>query len=148
MLITNLLDMQRYPAPTFRDLNHQRWRLKHRMAPEHLSGLSQLAARQDFGAKILSDNLHALCCLSAAQEHEIDSDRRINRTFAITAPKPVLSAALLGLRRAKAALKETLRVAQGGAHSRNRFWLGRIARSSVRGCLATENELAQVPCQL
>ncbi|WP_354686644.1 hypothetical protein [Cupriavidus necator] len=78
------------------------------MALEHLSGLSQLAAKQDFGAKILSDNLHALCCLSAAQEHEVDSDHRINRTFAITALKPVLSAALLGLRWAKAALNETL----------------------------------------
>jgi len=117
VLITNLLDTRRYPAATFRDLYHQRWRLeeafkrlKHRMALEHLSGLSQLAARQDFGAKVLSDNLHALCCLSAAQEHGIDSDHRINRTYAITALKRVLSAALLGLRWAKAALKETLAV--------------------------------------
>ncbi|CAG9187626.1 IS4 family transposase [Cupriavidus pinatubonensis] len=123
VLITSLLDMQRYPASTFRDLYHQRWRLeeafkrlKHRMALEHLSGLSELAARQDFGAKILSDNLHALCCLSAAQEHEIDSDRRINRTFAITALKPVLSAALLGLRWAKAALNETLALIATRAH--------------------------------
>ncbi|BDB30701.1 hypothetical protein Tamer19_11850 [Cupriavidus sp. TA19] len=53
VLITNLLDMHRYPAAAFRDLYHQRWRLeeafmrlKHRMALEHLSGLSQLAARQ------------------------------------------------------------------------------------------------------
>jgi len=115
VLITNLLDMQRYPAATFRDLYHQRWRLeeafkrlKHRMALEHLSGLSQLAARQDFGAKILSDNLHALCCLTAAQEHDIDSDHRIIRTYAITALKPVLPALLLGLRWARAALNETL----------------------------------------
>ncbi|MGE8454779.1 MAG: hypothetical protein ACN6OP_30050, partial [Pseudomonadales bacterium] len=80
----------------------------HRMALEHLSGLSQLAARQDFGAKILCDNLHALCCLTAAQEHDIDSDHRINRTYAITALKRVLPAVLLGLRWAKAALNETL----------------------------------------
>ncbi|WP_455289053.1 transposase, partial [Cupriavidus necator] len=74
-----MLDRRRHPAATFRDLYHQRWRLeeafkrlKHRMALEHLSDLSQLAARQDFGAKILSDNLHALCCLGAAQEHDVD----------------------------------------------------------------------------
>ncbi|MCP3018348.1 IS4 family transposase [Cupriavidus basilensis] len=123
VLITNLLDMHRYPATTFRDLYHQRWRLeeafkrlKHRMALEHLSGLSQLAARQDFGAKILSDNLHALCCLGAAQEHDVDPSHRINRSYAITALKPVLSAALLGLRWAKAALNETLHLIATRTH--------------------------------
>jgi len=115
VLITNLLDMYRHPAATFRDLYHQRWRLeeafkrlKHRMSLEHLSGLSQLAARQDFGAKVISDNLHALCCLDAAQEHAVDSDHRINRAYTITALKPVLPAVLLGLHWAKAALQEAL----------------------------------------
>lgn len=115
VLNTNLLDMHRYPAATFRDLYHRRWRLeeafkrlKHRMALEHLSGLSQLVARHDFDAKILIDNLHTLCCPGATQEHDVEANDRINRSYAITAPKPVLSAALLGLRWAKAALNGTL----------------------------------------
>jgi hypothetical protein len=48
-------------------LIHQRWRieeafkrLKHRLNLEHTSGLSWLAARQDFGAKAVRDNLAAL----------------------------------------------------------------------------------------
>ncbi len=35
-------------------------RLKHRLNLEHVSGLSQLAAMQDFAAKIVCDNLQAL----------------------------------------------------------------------------------------
>lgn len=67
VLMTNLLDMVRFPAAEFGDLYHQRWaieeafkRLKHRLNLEHVSGLSQQALLQDFHAKILCDNLQAL----------------------------------------------------------------------------------------
>ena len=46
--MTNLLDLSRFPAHSFGDLYHQRWRieeafkrLKHRLNLEHVSGLSQ-----------------------------------------------------------------------------------------------------------
>jgi hypothetical protein len=58
-----------YPAADFGDLFHARWRIeeafkrvKHRLALEHLTGISWLAAQQDFGAKIVGANIrnHAL----------------------------------------------------------------------------------------
>ncbi len=73
VLMTNLLDTQRFPATDFGDLYHQRWRieeafkrLKHRLNLEHVSGLSQLAAMQDFAAKIICDNLQALTTAAGA----------------------------------------------------------------------------------
>lgn len=70
--MTSLLDTTAYPADGFAGLYHCRWRieeafkrLKHRMALENTSGLSWLAAQQDFGAKVLADNLHALAMLEA-----------------------------------------------------------------------------------
>jgi len=42
-------------------------RIKHRLALEHLSGMSWLAAQQDFGAKILCDNLNALAVHAASE---------------------------------------------------------------------------------
>jgi len=42
-------------------------RIKHRLALEQLSGLSWLAAQQDFGAKILCDNIHALAVHAASE---------------------------------------------------------------------------------
>jgi hypothetical protein len=93
ILMTSLLDATTYPATLFADLYHARWRIeeafkriKHRLKLEHLSGLSWLAAQQDFGAKMLCDNLNALA-VSAAQDrpshgadrHETTHD--INRTF-------------------------------------------------------------------
>lgn len=72
VLMTDLLDTAAYPRALFGDLYHDRWRieeafkrLKHRLNLEHVSGLSQLAAMQDFAAKILCDNLQA-CRKSAA----------------------------------------------------------------------------------
>ena len=67
VLMTSLLDPDRYPAPAFTDLYHRRWRieeafkrLKHRLSLEHTSGLTWLAACQDVGAKMVCDNLNAL----------------------------------------------------------------------------------------
>jgi len=38
------------------------------MALENTSGLSWLVARQDFGAKVLADNLHALAVLDTRHD--------------------------------------------------------------------------------
>jgi hypothetical protein len=64
-----------YPATDFADLYHARWRIeeafkriKHRLAREQISGISWGAAQQDFGAKLLCDNLNALAVWAAAPE--------------------------------------------------------------------------------
>jgi len=74
VLVTSLLDLDAYPAHQFGALYHSRWRIeeafrriKHRLALEHLSGMSWLAAQQDFGAKILCDNLNALAVHAASE---------------------------------------------------------------------------------
>lgn len=53
---------------------HSRWRIEeafkriqHRLGFEHLSGMSWLAAQQDFGAKILCDKLNALAVYAASE---------------------------------------------------------------------------------
>jgi hypothetical protein len=88
IMITSLLDDTAYPAADFAALYHSRWRieeafkrLKHRLALENTSGLSWLAAQQDFGAKMLADNLHALTVLAATDQNNIDADYKINRTY-------------------------------------------------------------------
>ncbi|MBS3965137.1 MAG: hypothetical protein KGZ80_11735 [Methylomonas sp.] len=52
------------------------------MALENTTGLSWLAAQQDFGAKILADNLHALIMLEAERTVGIAENYKINRTYA------------------------------------------------------------------
>lgn len=77
ILMTSLLDANAYPADEFHALYHARWRIeeafkriKHRLKFEQVSGLSWLAAQQDFGAKMVCDNLNALAILAAEQEQE------------------------------------------------------------------------------
>ena len=88
VLVTSLLDLDAYPAAAFGALYHSRWRieeafkrLKHRLALEHLSGMSWLAAQQDFGAKILCDNLNALAVHAASESLDPNTRARyfINR---------------------------------------------------------------------
>jgi hypothetical protein len=57
-------------------------RIKHRLALEQLSGVSWLAAQQDFGAKVLCDNLNALAIHAAAPELII-SKAGAGRTYKI-----------------------------------------------------------------
>ena len=102
VLMTNLLDQQRFPAANFGDLYHQRWRieeafkrLKHRLNLEHVSGLSQLAAMQDFAAKIVCDNLQALTTATATEQCHVAPTRRVNRGYAHTLLKPLLPSLLL-----------------------------------------------------
>lgn len=102
VLMTNLFDHQRFPAADFGDLYHQRWRieeafnrLKHRLNLEHVSGLSQLAAVQDFAAKIVCDNLQALTTAAASAQCPVAPTRRVNRGYAHTVLKPLLPSLLL-----------------------------------------------------
>lgn len=101
-MMTSLLDAVAYPAVLFADLYHRRWRieeafkrLKHRLALENTSGLSWLAAQQDFGAKIVADNLHSLAAAEAAAQSAIATDYRINRTYALAHLKRCLPRWLL-----------------------------------------------------
>lgn len=108
VLMTNLLDAARFPARSFGELYHQRWRieeafkrLKHRLNLEHVSGLSQQAVVQDVAAKVLCDNLQALTALSAHDNADLPESVRINRAYVHTALKPLLPALLLGKKVAK-----------------------------------------------
>lgn len=103
VLMTNLMDTERFPAHTFGDLYHCRWRieeafkrLKHRLNLEQVSGLSHLAVLQDFAAKVLCDNLQSLIARAARDEHTLPEQRRINRAYVYTVLKPILPALLLG----------------------------------------------------
>ena len=91
VVITSLLDATAYPAASFADLYHSRWRieeafkrLKLRMALENTSGLSWLAAQQDFGAKILADNLHSLAVIEATEINNTPENYKLNRTYAFS----------------------------------------------------------------
>jgi len=87
--MTSLLDRTTYPAADFAALYHSRWRikeafkrLKHRLALENTSGVSWLSAQQDFAAKMLADNLHALSALAANELDTLEQGYKINRTYA------------------------------------------------------------------
>jgi len=102
VMMTSLLDAATFPASDFAALYHSRWRieeafkrLKHRMALENTSGLSWLAAQQDFGAKILADNLHALTVLEAEGVIGMKEHYQINRTYAFSHLKRCLPRWLL-----------------------------------------------------
>lgn len=102
VLMTNLLDCNRFPATDFGDLYHQRWRieeafkrLKHRLNLEHVSGLSQLAAMQDFAAKIVCIILQALTTAAATTQFPILPTRRVNGSYAHTVLKPLMPSLLL-----------------------------------------------------
>lgn len=104
VLMTSLQDADTYPVDAFADLYHQRWRIeelfkriKHRISLEHLSGLSWLAAQQDFGAKLVCDNLNALLVLAAQEQcgRHIPENHRINRTYTFAALKRSLPRWLL-----------------------------------------------------
>ena len=116
VLMTNLLDMQRFPASCFADLYHQRWgieeafkRLKHRLNLEHVSGLSQQAVMQDVAAKVLCDNLQALTSMVAHERADLPESVRINHAFAHTVLKPLLPGLLLA-KEVGALLIEVLRL--------------------------------------
>lgn len=118
VLMTSLLDAQRYPAADFAALYHARWRIeeafkrfKHRLNLEHTSGMSWHAARQDFGAKAICDNLNALAAWFAHDQHRPPSDQKstkVNRTQAFTQLKRHLGRWLLRALPSLATLAEAL----------------------------------------
>ncbi len=72
VIITNLMDTERYPSHVFKSLYHTRWgieenykRLKQWVEIENFSGKSALSVKQDFHAKILAMNLTAIIALHA-----------------------------------------------------------------------------------
>ncbi len=110
VLMTSLLDVVAYPVTDFSALYHRRWRIeecfkriKHRLGLEAVSGCSWLTAQQDFGAKIVCDNLNAICVMAASAEQSVSqidlpsSHRKINRTAAFPVLKRCLPRCLLGL---------------------------------------------------
>lgn len=147
VLMTNLLDTQRFPAVDFGDLYHQRWRieeafkrLKHRLNLEHVSGLSQLAVMQDFAAKIVCDNLHALATQAAHHAAQLLPRQRINRTFACSVLKPLLPALLLGSANATLLLSALYLIAR-------KTFLHRPGQSKPRGrWIKPRKSMTQKPC--
>ena len=121
VLMTSLFDELAYPAAEFAALYHGRWRieesfkrLKHRLGLEHTSGLSWHAARQNFGAKAICDNLNALAAHVASDAClEAESSARINRTQAFDKIKRQLGRWLLlakaTVRNVKAVLTEIVK---------------------------------------
>lgn len=104
VLLTNLMDEQRFPAEQFRELYHYRWqveeyykRLKRRANVEAFSGKTAHSIYQDFHAKILSLNLIALTT------YQENPERAINFNLALKAVKtaivPLLSGCLGHLKR-------------------------------------------------
>jgi hypothetical protein len=102
VMMTSLIDSTAYPAGDFAALYHSRWRieeafkrLKHRIALENTSGLSWLAGQQDFGAKIVADNLHALTVLETEAVVGLKERYKANRTYAFAHLKRCLPRWLL-----------------------------------------------------
>ena len=106
----------RFPAAAFANLYHRRWRIeeaykrvKHRVQLEHTSGLSWHAARQDFGAKAVCDNLNALAAYVATDAHlDPESSYKINRTLAFDKIKRQLGRWLLAAQATTRRLKPLL----------------------------------------
>lgn len=130
VLMTSLLDEQRFPAADFHRLYHSRWRveeafkrIKHRLNLEAISGLNYLALQQDFHAKILADNLCTLLAEAALSEDEQPSDTRIhNRTYALGALGAIVAGCLIGNAHCRAALPSVL---DAILHTRRRRQPGR-----------------------
>lgn len=140
VLMTSLLDTQRYPAADFGALYHRRWRveeafkrIKHRLRLEAVSGLTHLALQQDFAAKILADNLHGLlsgaCVAPQAHDDRPIPPSRANRTYAFGTLKPILIGCLLRVRACLRALPAALAAI---VRSRCRIQTGRSYPRSAR----------------
>ena len=131
VLMTSLLDSSAFPAQDFADLYHSRWRIeeafkriKHRLNLEQLSGISWLAAQQDFGAKMLCDNLNALAVFCATEQNLDVQTRqyyRINRAYVFAHLKRCLPRWLI---RHAPSINELLRVFAELARNLLRFIKG------------------------
>ncbi|MDH2431785.1 IS4 family transposase [Pokkaliibacter sp. MBI-7] len=113
VVMTNLMDRQRFPASVFMSLYHQRWRieeafkrLKHRLQIEQVSGLSQRAVMQDFAAKIVCDNLERVVVMFAERQHRVGVDQATNRAYGHMALRDILPVVLTGCVKAMQRLAE------------------------------------------
>ena len=129
VLLTDL-DSQGHPCEAFSALYHQRWaieegfkRIKHRMALESVSGLSQQALIIDVAAKIFADNLASLLCAAAASQHDLAArSRKCNRSYAAALLQRALPRLILIIGDWVACLRDVL--VQLGANTQ-RFVRGR-----------------------
>jgi hypothetical protein len=83
VIITNLMDTERYPSHIFKSLYHARWgieenyiRLKQWVEIENFSGKSALSVKQDFHAKILAMNLTAIIAIHTNENIQKTTKRR------------------------------------------------------------------------
>jgi hypothetical protein len=102
ILITNLIEKRQYPRASFKALYHLRWQVeegykkqKNWLEIENFSGESELAIRQDFHAKVLSQTLTAMMIQSAQKLikpsiRNRDLRYKINFTQALSAMKNTL----------------------------------------------------------
>ncbi len=89
VLVTNLMDMERYDCSIFKGLYHLRWgieenykRLKQWLEIENFSGKSGLSIKQDFYSKIVASNLTALMEIQA-QEIASKRTKSLRRSYQI-----------------------------------------------------------------
>lgn len=103
MLITSLIDTQRYPIEIFYDLYHYRWpveedykAVKCRMELENFTGKSPLSVYQDFHAKVFAKNLVSIMAFPLKEPINIENkfkkyEYQINFTQALSKSKGPLA---------------------------------------------------------
>jgi hypothetical protein len=115
VLATNL-DAAQFPAASFGDLYHQRWRieeafkrLKHRLHLEAVSGFSQQALIIDVAAKILADNITSLMCNAADDQADLLArSRKCNRSYAAVLMQRQLPRLALSIGDVRAAIVDAI----------------------------------------
>ena len=102
ILMTSLIDLQKYPYEIFRGLYHQRWgveesfkQMKCRMQVENFTGKTVRSIEQDFYGRILSMNLTAVLAHPVQEALERDGQTRkhppqVNFTFALSCMKKTI----------------------------------------------------------
>ena len=103
VLITSLIDTEKYPIDIFNDLYHHRWpieedykTIKCRMELENFTGKSALSVYQDFHAKIFAKNLVWMMAFSVQDKLDQDASFKkhryqINFTQAFSKSKGVIA---------------------------------------------------------
>ena len=111
VLITSLIDVERYPIELFSDLYHKRWPveedykiIKCRIELENFSGQSALSVYQDFHAKVFTKNL--VWMMAFPVQDRIDDEiaqtkhrYQINFTQALSKSKGVIALLFLDTKR-------------------------------------------------
>ncbi|MDO9111283.1 MAG: IS4 family transposase [Desulfatirhabdiaceae bacterium] len=86
VLITSLIDTEKYPLEIFFDLYHHRWPveedykvMKCRIEIENFTGKSVLSVYQDFHARIFSKNLTAMLAFPTRRDIEQNNDDKLHQ---------------------------------------------------------------------